>query len=370
MGELSVMPSTMVRTSMPSGLSRLNMDNDDADKREHNLTAMQYCSLCVVTLIIIAVFAYAFFLAFIKNRAAKEDPPLMCSLDGQHVYQYPVDMCSYIIFLSAVIDPFKGDVNPLKGTEEQYDAFTKASKRGALKKLLSFRYDDVNSMTADDISTSFVKVRSDVFHGVDIRYTQSNPTWLKLITDLRVLADKNGYLIHVVFDEPTSDQISQAHMASLRVYKPLSQGPYQASPIQSKRDIEEAVSKYSKAITSVGSNKLAMSAWHCIDLSLAAVAFQSSSDLGDDAVGFDRNDSKKVTGDPSYFTRMYTNDLVVFERDKEFSEKLREVTKLAKSCVLLDDVFYDYHKCECDKPNFKLLRAARRVLWGGSAKLS
>ncbi|XP_075741855.1 uncharacterized protein LOC142793110 [Rhipicephalus microplus] len=118
----------------------------------------------------------------VSSAAAKEDPPLMCSLDGQHVYQYPVKMCSYIIFLSAVIDPFKGDVNPLAGTEEQYDAFTKASKSGALKKLLSFRYDDVNSMTADDISTSFVKVRSDVFHGVDIRYTQSNPTWLKLLT--------------------------------------------------------------------------------------------------------------------------------------------------------------------------------------------
>lgn len=113
-------------------------------------------------------------------------------------------------------------------------------------------------------------------------------------------------------------------------------------------------------------------------MSLAAVAFQSSSDLDDDAVGvkrlsyceFDRNSSERVTWDPSYFTRTYQNDLVVFEKDKEFSEKLKEVTKLSKSCVLLDDVFYDYHKCQCDKPNFKLLRAARRVLWGGSTRLS
>ncbi|KAL1467320.1 hypothetical protein MTO96_026204 [Rhipicephalus appendiculatus] len=386
MGELSVLPSAIVRSAMPSGISRLNMEDDEENEPERNMTTMRYCSLCVVGLVIIAVFAYAFFLAFIKNRgnrqpwvAPKEDPPLLCSLDGQRVYRYPVEMCSYIIFLSAVIDLFKGNVNPLAGTEEQYDAFTKASRSGDLKKLLSFRYDDVSSMTADDISTSFVKVRSKVFHGIDVRYTQSNPTWLKLLTDLRVLADRNGYLIHVVFDDPTSEQISQVHMASLRVYKPLTQGPYKASPIQSKKAIEEAVKKYSKEITSGGSNKLAMSAWHCIGLSLAAVDFQSSSDLGDDAVGvkrlsyceFDRNNSQKVTGDPSYFTRTSTNDdLIVFEKDKEFSEKLKEVAKLSKSCVLLDDVFYDYHKCECDKPNFKLLRAARRVLWGGSTKLS
>ncbi|KAH7968435.1 hypothetical protein HPB52_008414 [Rhipicephalus sanguineus] len=321
MGEPSVVPSAMVRSAMPSGISRLYMDDDDVEPAR-NMTTMQYCTLCVVAMIIIGVFAYAFFLAFVKNRASKEEPPLMCSLDGHHVYRYPVEMCSYIIFLSAVIDLFKGSVDPLAGTEQQYDAFMKASKSGDLKKLLSFRYDDVNSMTADDISTGFVKVRSNVFHGVDFRFTQSNPTWLKLLT-------------------------------------------------------VEAVSKYSRELVT-GGKKLASSAWHCIGLSLAAVAFQSSSDLDDDAVGvkrlsyceFDRNSSERVTWDPSYFTRTYQNDLVVFEKDKEFSEKLKEVTKLSKSCVLLDDVFYDYHKCQCDKPNFKLLRAARRVLWGGSTRLS
>lgn len=308
--------------------------------------------------------------------AKKEEPPLLCSLDGHFTFPYPVQMCSYIIFLSAMIEIDSGNVAPLAGTEVQFTAFKAAVKSGDLKKLLSFRYDDVSSMAADVIDAGFVKVRSKVFHGIDIRITQGDPTWLKLLTDLRLLADQNGYLIHVVFDSPIGEEISQVHMASLRVYKPLSQGPYRASPIQTVTQIEQAVDKYSKEILSSGAGQRASRAWHCVGLSLAAVAFQSTKDLDDEAVGikrltycqFDRNNSKKVPWDQSYYSTAYKNDLVVFDQDANFTEKLKAVTKLSKSCVLLDHLFYDYHECECDKPNFKLLRATRRVLWSKSAR--
>ncbi|XP_054930053.1 uncharacterized protein [Dermacentor andersoni] len=311
-----------------------------------------------------------------SSTAKKEEPPLLCSLDGHYSFPYPVQMCSYIIFLSATIDVDSGKVRPLAGTEAQYLAFKDANKTGELKKLLSFRYDDVSSRAADEINAGFVKVRSKVFHGIDIRITEFDPTWLKLLTDLRLLADQNGYLIHVVFDVPVGMEISQVHMATLRVYKPLSQGPYRASPIQTLTQIEQAVDKYSKEVLLSGAGQLASSAWHCVGLSLAAVAFQSTGDLEDEAVGikrlsycdFNRNNSKKIPFDVSYYTTSYKNDLVVFEQDKEFTEKLKAITKLSKSCVLLDHVYYDYHHCECDQPNFKLLRATRRVLWGSSAR--
>ncbi|KAH7954612.1 hypothetical protein HPB49_020127 [Dermacentor silvarum] len=230
-------------------------------------------------------------------------------------------MCSYIIFLSAMIEIDSGNVAPLAGTEVQFTAFKAAVKSGDLKKLLSFRYDDVSSMAADVIDAGFVKVRSKVFHGIDIRITQGDPTWLKLLT-------------------------------------------------------EQAVDKYSKEILSSGAGQRASRAWHCVGLSLAAVAFQSTKDLDDEAVGikrltycqFDRNNSKKVPWDQSYYSTAYKNDLVVFDQDTNFTEKLKAVTKLSKSCVLLDHLFYDYHECECDKPNFKLLRATRRVLWSKSAR--
>ncbi|XP_065289356.2 uncharacterized protein [Dermacentor albipictus] len=378
MAELSVLPSTMVRSSIPSTLSRMNFS-----PQVQNTMPAQYCSLCVVGTLILAVSGYAFYLAFLKNRgnklpwvANKEEPPLLCSLDGRYTFPYPVQMCSYIIFLSAMIDVDNGKVEPLAGTEAQYLAFKDANKTGELKKLLSFRYDDVSSRTADAINTGFVNVRSTVFHGIDIRVTHSDPTWLKLLTDLRLLADQNGYLIHVVFDVPVGVEISQVHMATLRVYKPLSQGPYKASPIQTLTQIEQAVDKYSKEVLLSGAGQLALSAWHCVGLSLAAVSFQSTRDLEDDAVGikrlsycdFNRNKSKKIPFDASYYTTSYQNDLVVFEQDKEFTEKVKAITKLSKSCVLLDHVYYDYHHCQCDQPNFKLLRATRRVLWGKSAR--
>ncbi|XP_077486512.1 uncharacterized protein LOC144097749 [Amblyomma americanum] len=393
MGELSVLPSVMMRSMMRSGLSRII---DDSGGPEGN--PMHFCTLCTVCVLILAVFSYGVYYAFIKDKGPShidvekttttisyetcnnltwtpttEEPPLLCSFDGSKQYDYPVHMCSYIIFLSATVDKAKLTAAPVAGTNQRFEQFKAMTKNGGVKKLLSFRYDDISSLTSNELDRAFASARDSVFHGIDVRYTQGEEHWLKVLSEIRQLADKNGYLIHVVFDKPNKVELSLVHIASLRVYTSLSQGPYTASAIQPKTKIEKTVEEYTAALGGSGS-QIAMSAWHCIAFSLAAVSFKASEYFGDLAVGiakleyceFKRENAEKADNDESYFVKSSTSSIVVFEKEKEFGEKVKMVTKLTKPCVLLDDVYYDYHDCRCDNKNFKLLRATRRVLWGST----
>ncbi|XP_077500871.1 uncharacterized protein LOC144111444 isoform X1 [Amblyomma americanum] len=159
------------------------------------------------------------------------------------------------------------------------------------------------------------------------------------------------------------------HLASLRVYTVQAQAPFKAELVQPTIAIQTRVGEYAAAVAGAG---LSPSGNHCITFSLAAVKYSGSNDIGDAANAvekvmycsdeYKRKSATKAATDLSHFVRN-TDALFVFDTPEGFEEKVKKISVLPGACVLLDDVYYDNHKCECVDKNLKMLRTARVVLW-------
>lgn len=266
--------------------------------------------------------------------AVNEDPPLICSLDGhEKVLKYPELLCSHIVFLSAVVVS-ASQVKPAEGLDAGLRRFKDLRRiYGRVKKLLSFNVAEISAFSMNDIHTAYLSIASDWLDGIDIRYMSGNEPSLHLFKDLRKLADGKGYIIHGIFDSVKMDVMKDFHIATLRVYKELTPpGPFKAVSPQQTEDVENGVSAYESAVTGAHLNAYGN---HCIAFTLAAVQYNGARALGDNAVDF-----AKVP---------YCSVL--------------KIGRLPNACLVIDDVYYDRHRCSCDDTNFKLLKTARKVLW-------
>ncbi|KAK8786255.1 hypothetical protein V5799_007380 [Amblyomma americanum] len=148
-------------------------------------------------------------------------------------------------------------------------------------------------MTMADIDTTFASIRENWLDGIDIRYIQGSKPSIDMFKKLRELAQQKNYLIHGVFDLVNITVMRDFHIASLRVYKPLSQGPFQAGPVQPLQSIETSVQEYS---TAVAGAQLASAGNHCIAFSLAAVRFDGAKSPGDNGQAVEKVEYCKVGG--------------------------------------------------------------------------
>ncbi|KAH7970220.1 hypothetical protein HPB49_001190 [Dermacentor silvarum] len=306
---------------------------------------------------------------FLSSSANKEYPPLLCSVNGKVELQYLKLLCTHFIFLSATVDTIKLVAQPIAGSEEAFAEFKKMKREfGNITKLVSFPVHEIGAIDMADIDKAFASIRGGLLDGIDIRYIQGTERSIHKLKELRSLADQKKYLIHGVFEKVNINVMRHFHLASLRAYAALSQGPYKAAPVQPSMNVQTTVTAYAAAVIDA---KLESYGNHCIAFTLAPVGFLGARQLDDHAYGvkkyeyctdYNQADAKRDAVDLSYHVRTNTA-LVVFDKAEDFANKVEKIGALPNACVLLDDVNYDNHNCSCDNKNFKLLRAARRVLW-------
>ncbi|KAL1478507.1 hypothetical protein MTO96_016198 [Rhipicephalus appendiculatus] len=379
MSEMPMIRSQMTESSMASGISSIGIQQPLFSAN----IAKQYCALLLIVFVTMVVIGIGVYMSFLRKKPTedvevritpqqcnevtfkpnKEYPPLLCSVNGKLGFQYLKLLCTHFIFLSATVDTTKLRAQPIAGSEEAFAEF-KAMKRefGNITKLVSF---PVHEIDAIDMAGHRQGFRVDPGRLPGWHRHPLHP-WHG--EELRSLADKKKYLIHGVFEKVNINVMRHFHLASLRVYTALSQGPYKAAPIQPTVNVAKAVAAYAAAVKSA---KLESYGNHCIAFSLAPVGFLGARQLDDRAYGvkkyeycmdYNQASAKRDRTDLSYNVRSNAA-LVVFDRSEDFAMKVRKVAALPNACVLLDDVYYDNHNCSCADKNFKLLRAARRVLW-------
>nr|XP_050024043.2 uncharacterized protein LOC126518244 [Dermacentor andersoni] len=239
---------------------------------------------------------------------------------------------------------------------------------GNITKLVSFPVHEIDAIDMADIDKAFASIRGGLLDGIDIRYIQGTERSIHKLKELRNLADQKKYLIHGVFEKVNINVMRHFHLASLRVYTTLSQGPYKAAPVQPSVNVETAVTAYAAAV--IGA-KLESFGNHCVAFTLSPVGFLGARQLEDHAYGvkkyeycmdYNQADARRDGVDLSHSVSDNAA-LVVFDKAEDFANKVEKIGALPNACVLLDNVYYDSHNCSCDDKNFKLIRAARRVLW-------
>lgn len=384
-----MMRSSMMRSGMRSGISRIAIQQP----RSTGTVCMQYIVVLLVIFMTMFIVGIGVYFAFFKKEDKKnddddeeiispqkcnevkfipnkEEPPVICSLDGRYWLRYVEQLCSHLVFLSASVDVANKKASPASGTEQVFKRF-KGLRRdgGTIKKLVSFPLGDINQMAMADVDASFSSIRDGWLDGIDIRYIRGNEPELHLFQELRVLADSKHYIIHGVFDSVKIDPMKHFHLASLRVYAIQTHAPFKAELVQPAATIENRVGEYAAAVASAN---LSSSSNHCIAFSLATIKYRGAKNIGDPAGDVDeamycsdeykRKSATKVGTDLSYFVRS-KGALFVFDTPKTFEEKVKKIGGLPNACLLLDGVYYDSHQCECVDKNFKLLRTARTVLW-------
>ncbi|XP_070382336.1 uncharacterized protein [Dermacentor albipictus] len=333
-GKLSEAPmirSGMTRSSMGSVISRIGVQQPPS---AGNIVP-KYCVLLLIVFSTMVVVGIGVHMAFLKKNPMEQ--------------------------LEERITPQK--------CEEAFAEFKKMKREfGNITKLVSFPVHEIDAIDMADIDKAFASIRGGLLDGIDIRYIHATERSIHKLKELRNLADQKKYLIHGVFEKVNINVMRHFHLASIRVYTTGSQGPYKAAPVQPSENVETAVAAYAAAVIDA---KLESFGNHCVAFTLAPVRFPGAHQLEDHAYGvkkyeyctdYNQADARRDSVDLSHSV----NDnaaLVVFDKAEDFANKVEKIGALPNACVLLDNVYYDSHNCSCDDKNFKLIRAARRVLW-------
>ncbi|XP_077540919.1 uncharacterized protein LOC144153141 [Haemaphysalis longicornis] len=334
---------------------------------------MQYCVVLAILFMTMVVVGIGVYFAFIKDKK-EGSSPLLCSLDGRRDFEWPLYLCSHLVYLSAAVrqTPNRNyEAYAKDGSDQKFQEFKAITRDDpAVKKLVSFDVISIKTLSATEIDKLFTGLHGGELHGIDIRYIPSINlgNLQKALKELATRANTKKYIVHGVFDSAYVAALGLVNIASLRVYTaPTS--PYKALPIQPMAHVEKAVAEFKAKLT------LAVArppGWNCIGFSLSATFYPKAKQIQDSADGsehakyceFNRTSGARAPSDISY-TVPYKDGLISFEQPAEFKEKVLKIKELKSynSCVLLDDVFYDHHNCSCDDHNYKLLGASRSALW-------
>ncbi|XP_077498554.1 uncharacterized protein LOC144109614 [Amblyomma americanum] len=202
MAELSMMRSSMMRSGMRSGISRIAIQQP----RSAGTVCMQYIVVLLVIFMTMFIVGIGVYFAFIKKDKApveeeeevissqkcnevtflpnKEEPPLICSLDGRYWVRSVEQLCSHLVFLSASVDMAKKKATPASGTDQVFKRFRGLSRQaGTIKKLVSFPLAEINQMVMADVDASFSSIRDGWLDGIDIRYIRGDEQSLDLFQE-------------------------------------------------------------------------------------------------------------------------------------------------------------------------------------------